>query len=180
MNTTETEYDGDKTVRWCVVQYKPQELDIAVTNLRRQDFDVFLPQIRERHRKGDRTVPMFPGYLFVAIDLTASGWLSIVGTKGVKRILTIRPDMPALLPRGWVESLKDKGVIDQFMDAMSFRKGDSVEIVSGPFEGHIAICKWTSERRIGVLFDCMGRESVLICNPNMLRAAEENIPRVVR
>ena len=30
------------TLRWCVVQTKPREEEIAVAHLRRQEFDVFI------------------------------------------------------------------------------------------------------------------------------------------
>jgi transcriptional antiterminator RfaH len=174
-----TQIDKPKK-RWCVVQTKPREEDIAVANLRQQQFDVFMPLLREHRRKEVKIVPMFPGYLFVAIDPTMLSWLPITGTRGVKRLMTSRFERPALLPRGWVEHLRDSGVLDLFKDALSFKKNDKVEFIAGPFEGHTATCAWNSELRVGVLFNCMGRESMVICEPKMLRMAKENIPHAVR
>ena len=167
-------------MRWCVIETKPREETVALTHLRRQNFEAYLPLLRESCRDQERIAPMFPGYAFVAIEPKARSWLPIASTRGVKRIITLRPDMPALLPVGWVESMRDQGVIDAFAEVLSFRKGDSVEFVAWPFEGYLATCKWTSERRIGVLFNRMGHESVLICDPKMLRLAKGNSVHAVR
>lgn len=166
--------------RWCVVQTRPREEQVAISNLGNQSFEVFMPLLREAGRTGTRLVAMFPGYLFVAIDPATSAWLSIASTRGVKRLITSRPDRPAFVPTGWVEELRSRGIVDAFTDALSFSKGDKVELIAGPFEGNIAVCKWTSERRIGVLFDCMGRESMLICEPKMLRLVKDKHPHAVR
>jgi transcriptional antiterminator RfaH len=155
--------------RWCVVQTKPREEEIAIAHLRRQGFDVFMPLLRERRRTESKIVPMFPGYVFVEIDPTALDWMPIASTRGVKRLMTTRPEKPALLPRHWVEELRDRGVLDMFTDALSFRKGDRVEFIAGPFEGHTAVCQWTSELRIGVLFECMGRDVSVLCDPKILK-----------
>lgn len=155
-----------ENTRWAVVQTKPREAEIAVAHLRRQGFEVFMPLLRERRRTEAKIVPMFPGYLFVGIG---DSWLSIASTRGVKRLITAAPDRPAYLPRGWVESLRDQGTLDLFTDALSFRRGDQVEFIAGPFEGHQATCKWTSEARIGVLFECMGREVSVLCDPKILK-----------
>src|SRR5437764_570859 len=114
-------------LRWCVVQTKPREEEIAVANLRNQAFDVFMPLLRDQRRLETKIVAMFPGYLFVAIDPTTLSWLPIVSTRGVRHLMTIRPEQPSLLPRGWVEDLRRRGVIDLFTDALSFRKGDHLE-----------------------------------------------------
>lgn len=155
--------------RWGVVQTKPREAEIAVANLRRQGYEVFMPLLRERHRTEAKIVPMFPGYLFVAIPSAGRAWQPIASTRGVKRIITAAPDRPAFVPRGWVESLRDQGTLDLFTDALSFRKGEAVEFIAGPFEGHRATCRWTSEARIGVLFECMGRELSVECDPKILK-----------
>lgn len=155
-----------EVTRWCVVQTKPREEELAVANLRRQGFEAFLPLLKERHKTEMRVVPMFPGYVFVAI---AKVWQPIASTRGVKRVITVTSDRPAFLPRGWVESLQEKGMLNLFDDALSFRKGEVVEFIAGPFEGHRATCKWTSEARVGVLLEFMGREVAAQCEPKILK-----------
>lgn len=158
----------DVVTRWAVIQTKPLAEEVAVANLRRQGFEVYMPLLRERRRQEAKIVPMFPGYLFVAIDPLTARWAPIASTRGVKRIITTKPERPALLPRGWVESLRARGVLDLFTDALSFRKGDRVMFIAGPFEGQMGVCKWTSEARIGVLFECMGRTVPIVCDAKSL------------
>jgi transcriptional antiterminator RfaH len=155
-----------ESTRWGVAQTKPREEELAVANLRRQGFEVFLPLLKERHKTEQRVVPMFPGYVFVAIGEL---WQPIASTRGVKRIITTKPDRPAFLPRGWVESLREQGTLDLFTDALAFKKGDQVEFIAGPFEGRTATCKWTSEARVGLLFDFLGRETVVQCEAKILK-----------
>lgn len=157
---------GSSKARWCVVQTKPREEEIAVAHLRRQSFEVFLPLLKERRGQEARIVPMFPGYVFVAITRY---WQPIASTRGVKRLITSGPDRPALLPEGWVEDLQRRGTLDLFLDALSFKKGDTVEFIAGPFEGQIGKCDWRSERRIGILLDMLGRSVSVECEPRLLK-----------
>jgi transcriptional antiterminator RfaH len=165
---------GNSSHRWCVVQTKPREEEIAVAHLRRQCFDVFLPLLKEpvvkNHRGQEaKIVPMFPGYLFVAIHPATTSWLPIASTRGVKRMITSGPERPALLPTGWVEELQRRGTLDLFIDALSFSRGDTVEFIAGPFEGHIGKCNWISERRVGLLLDLLGRTVPVDCEPRLLK-----------
>ena len=78
--------------RWYVAQSTPRKEGVAIQNLRNQGFDAYCPRVRRtrRHARKFSTVnePLFPGYVFVAIDVTEQPWRSINGTFGVTRILT--------------------------------------------------------------------------------------------
>jgi transcriptional antiterminator RfaH len=161
--------------RWCVVQTKPREEEVAVAHLRRQSFEVFMPLLRERKGTGAKVVPMFPGYVFVAIDLSTLAWLPIASTRGVKRLMTACFERPALLPLGWVEQMQAQGTLDMFTDSLSFKKGDKVEFIAGPFEGQVGVCQWTSERRVGLLLDMLGREVTVYSEPRMLKLNKDEI-----
>lgn len=159
--------------RWAVVQTKPREEEIAVAHLRRQSFDVFLPLLKERRGKEAKVVPMFPGYVFVAIG--PSPWQPIASTRGVKRVITVGQDRPAFLPSGWVEDLRSRGTLDLFIDALSFAKDEVVEFIAGPFEGKIGVCQWTSDRRVKLLLDMLGREVMVYAEPKLLRRVKEDL-----
>ncbi len=156
--------------RWAVVQTKPREEEIAVAHLRRQSFETFLPLLRERKGTEAKVAPMFPGYLFVSISTLC--WQPIASTRGVKRVITISPERPAFLPAGWVERLRDQGVIDLFTDSLSFKKGGKAEFIAGPFEGKIGTVQWTSERRVGLLIELLGREVLVDSEPRTLKRLE--------
>src|SRR5579859_6929063 len=94
---------------WYVVQTQANGEFRAAENLRRQGFDVYLPRYlkRRRHaRKVDFTAkPLFPRYLFVAIDIAAQRWRAIQSTFGVTSLISNGVD-PAVLSDGIVNGLK--------------------------------------------------------------------------
>jgi len=162
--------------RWCVVQTKPREEEIAVAHLRRQHFDVYLPLLRERKGQEARVVPMFSGYVFVAIDPDASTWVRVFSIRGVKTLMTTSYGNPAMLPIGWVESLRAKGVLDMFTDSLSFKKDDQVEFIAGPFEGRPGKVQWTSERRVKLLLEMLGREVTVYAEPKTIKLTKPVAP----
>jgi transcriptional antiterminator RfaH len=168
-------------MRWCVAQTKLHEEDIAIANLKKQSFQTFFPLLREHRGKETKLVPMFPKYLFVQINIDELGWLSINSTRGIKRLLTSCIDRPSLLPEGWVEDLMGQGgVLDLFMDASAFAKGDQVEFIDGPFKGHTGVCQWSSEKRVGLLLSLLGRETMILSESRTLRLAPKREPALVR
>lgn len=162
-------------MRWCVVQTKPREEEIAVAHLRRQSFEVYLPLLRERRGLEAKVVPMFPGYLFVALRPGTFDHLPISSTRGVKRLMTTTVERPAFLPTGWVERLRDAGTLDLFADSLSFTKGEQLQFIAGPFEGKIGTCQWTSDRRVKLLLEMLGREVTVYSEPKMLKRLTEPV-----
>ncbi len=75
----------------------------AAQNLIRQGFEIYLPRYlkRRRHaRKIDFTAkPLFPRYMFVAIDVATQRWRSIQSTFGVSHLIS-NGDDPATVPAG--------------------------------------------------------------------------------
>src|SRR5262245_9544857 len=94
--------------QWCVVHTQPRGELRAEHNLRMQNYTVFAPTLSKSVRHARQTkisqVPLFPGYLFVLLDLSCDRWLNINGTHGVSHIVTMR-ERPLPLPDGLVEAL---------------------------------------------------------------------------
>src|SRR5204862_6442445 len=92
--------------RWYVVQTQVNGEAKAAQNLLRQGYDIYLPRYlkRRRHaRKTDFTAkPLFPRYMFVAIDIATQRWRSIQSTFGVSRLVSNGVD-PAMVPAGVVD-----------------------------------------------------------------------------
>ena len=81
---------------WMVAQIRPGQTDRAITNLRRQSFDVFCPMERRPTggsipKRSKPVSPLFPGYIFVKSRVDASPWQKINSTYGVSRLL-MSPD----------------------------------------------------------------------------------------
>ena len=80
--------------RWYVVHTRPHQERRAEANLLRQGYRAWLPQMERsrRHARRIETVrtPLFPGYLFVELDIAREAWCAINGTFGVRRARSVR------------------------------------------------------------------------------------------
>lgn len=147
---------------WYLAQLKPNSLAVARRNLERQGFPVFVPQRLETRRVGGRfraaPCPLFPGYVFVALDPHVPGWRAINSTLGVARLVTFG-SRPAAVPRGLVEQLAlscDEG--DVLLPQEALAPGDTVRLTGGPFAGLLAEVERTqADRRVWVLLEVMGQ-----------------------
>lgn len=158
---------------WLLVQYKPNSHRLAVTNLERQGFDVFLPMTEVTKRQGarflTRMTPLFPGYLFVAADVDTSGWRKINNTLGVSRIVTTR-DTPSKAPDTLVQSLKSRcDATGKIVPNTNFAPGDNVEIVHGPLSEFVGtVEKIDPQQRVWILLEIMGQTSRVRLDPDHL------------
>src|ERR1700712_2882696 len=104
--------------RWYVVQTQPNAENKAVTHLNRQGFSTYLPRYlkRRRHARKVDTVaaPLFPNYLFVAIDLAGQGWRSIRSTVGVSRLLC-HGDTPSIVTDSVLSALRAREDAEGFI-----------------------------------------------------------------
>ena len=91
---------------WYVVHTRPNSETKADLNLRRQGFSTYLPryQRQRRHARKIEIVarPLFPRYLFVALDLAFDQWRSIQSTFGISQII-LAGEKPRPLPDGVVD-----------------------------------------------------------------------------
>src|SRR5262249_55482167 len=104
--------------RWYVVQTQPHAENRALQHLERQGYRTYLPRYlkRRRHARRVETVaaPLFPRYLFVAVDLASQRWRSIQSTVGVAR-LVCNGEAPAMVAGDVVAGLKRRENADGFV-----------------------------------------------------------------
>jgi transcriptional antiterminator RfaH len=151
--------------RWYVVHTRPNAEILALENLRRQSFEAFLPRHKRRRVHARRIDiverPLFPRYLFVALDMAAAPWRSILGTFGVSDLLR-RGGAPASVPSAIVEALKaDEAArrFDAVEPARLWRPGDPIRVLAGPFADLAGKFHALAEsERVVVLLDLLGRE----------------------
>lgn len=151
--------------RWYVAYTQPQAERGATRHLKRQGFDAYLPLCRRirRHARREESVlrPLFPRYVFVALDLQADRWRSVNGTVGVSR-LVCQGERPAALPGGVVESLRDGEIDDGVVplsQLMLFDPGARLRVLDGAFAGQTGIYQaMTAAERVVLLFDLIGRQ----------------------
>lgn len=151
--------------KWYLVQLKPNGFKRAVINLERQGVVTFMPMISKRVCSGKRyhnkSVPLFPGYIFIRGEGVALQWRSINSTLGVKKAVSFGNQAPQQLPDQLISGLKLR--CDQencLLPPTDLKIGEQVKIISGPFADYIATIETiSSTTRLGILFDCLGWET---------------------
>ena len=149
--------------RWFVARVLPHQENRAQFNLHRLGFRSFVPRLRRtiRHarRLRDTLQPLFPGYIFIIIDLSKHRWRSVNGTFGVASLI-MGAEHPRPVPRGVVEGLvvscESSGAV-RLDDGLEV--GQKVRILSGPFAETLCRLAHLDERgRVRVLLEIMGME----------------------
>ena len=154
---------------WCVAHTQPLKEIQAQQNLMDQGFEVYLPRfkkIRRHARRVDEVLaPLFPRYLFVNIDLDATPWRSINGTRGVSYLLMTDDIHPAHIQDEIILDLKaqeiSEGVVP-IKSLITFVKGDTVRIIDGAFKDHAATFDTLDDKgRVKLLLTFLGRETTI-------------------
>jgi len=166
------------SARWYVVQTQVNGEAKAAQNLRRQGYDIYLPRYlkRRRHaRKVDFTAkPLFPRYMFVAIDMASQRWRSIQSTIGVAR-LVCNGDDPAAVPGGVVPALRaredDEGFVRLNLKP-TFASGDKVRVLAGAFIDNTGLFNELADHdRVSILLDILGRKVRVLLDADLVGAA---------
>lgn len=151
--------------QWFVAQVKPNQSELAKINLGRQGIDYFMPEMVRNlptsiGRKSKR-VALFPGYMFVSLDLSSSTWAKVRSTRGISRLVTFGSRMPFPLPTGFVEDLQSVAEQTGFIPTEpNVTEGSLVRVVRGPFADFIGeVQKLDDEQRAWLLLDFLGQKS---------------------
>ena len=130
-------------MNWYAVQTQPNRENLAVSHLKRQGFDVWLPLIERiiRHARQTKRVrrPLFPGYLFIEADLEHQDLSVIRSTLGC--IAFLRHGVrPALVPSQVLASIKEAEDVlhGRFEINQGFTLGNKYELMEQGFNGHTA------------------------------------------
>lgn len=143
-------------------------------NLQRQGFSFYNPLMKERVKLkrgiGWRTVQLFSNYLFVEI---IDQWRSVKSTRGISQLLMSEKEIPAVVSESYITWLRtfadDDGLIT--FNQSKFKRGDEVQIKSGPFA--YSICQFdglSSRDRVFVLLSMLGTQRRIEMNEENLIA----------
>ena len=128
---------------WLCVMCKTQQENIAKDNLTRQGFTVYLPMAPKRGRKKGRNTTnfkaMFPGYLFIEVDLEYQDLSVIRSTIGCIAFLR-QGARPVLVPNQVMVSIKEAedALHGKFEIHQNFTPGSKYELMEQGFNGHTA------------------------------------------
>ncbi len=166
--------NSEERADWFLAQLKPNCGQIAKRNLERQGFQIFLPHQEETTRhKGKFTTklkPLFPGYIFVALDVLRGRWRAVNSTHGVTHLVSFG-GKPTTVPTDIILSLMRRCDADAILlPPPTLSAGDNVHLTSGPFADFVATVEQISpDKRVWVLLDLMGRQTRLAVGADSLR-----------
>jgi len=149
-------------LQWYVIGAKLRREQFAQEQLARREVVTFLPRIVEPLRFDGRSViaPLFPGYLFVRIDIEEQ-YCDVVWTPGVRKFIGFGT-MPSPVDDAVVEFLQERTGEEGILRAMPvFHSGDRVRITHGPLEGLVGIIEspGCGRGRVRVLMELLRRQT---------------------
>lgn len=148
---------------WAAAQIHGQHERLALHCLKLAGFTTWLPRIRERRivqgRRRIVTPALFPGYLFVVIELQ---WSSVRYCPGVTR-LVMDGERPARVPDRVIEELRERevdGVVKLPEPPPRLRPGGRVRVTAGALKGlHGLYVGRNGHERVHVLMALLGGQS---------------------
>jgi transcriptional antiterminator RfaH len=165
-------------LRWFVVQTQSNREIKAAHHLERQSFQIYLPRYLKRRSHARKIeivpAPLFPGYMFVAIDMETQRWRAIQSTVGVLRLVA-NGDEPAPVPLAIIDAMRqredDKGFVT-IEQGPAFKQGDKVRILAGAFTDTPGLFDALADReRVAILLDLLGRKVRVKIDANIVVAA---------
>ena len=151
--------------RWYVASTHPRAEPRALWHLKNQGFGAYLPRYLKRRTHARRTemvqAPLFPGYLFIDMDVASTRWRAIRSTIGIRHLIC-RGDDPVPVPTGVVEDIRARESEDGVVPVPvppPFARGEAVEVREGPFRDQVGFFECVNDdERITVLLDLLGRQ----------------------
>jgi transcriptional antiterminator RfaH len=147
---------------WYLVHTKPRQEQTARLNLERQGYGVYLPLAKVLRRRGARRVatlgPLFPRYLFVALDLANDNAAPIRSTVGVSALVRFGQEVTPV-PEKLVAALHEREAPDgvHHWASQQVAPGERVRIAAGKLQGYEGIFLARSGReRATVLIELLG------------------------
>ena len=164
--------------RWYLVQTRPCSEAQAATHLERQGFEIYFPRYLKsrRHARRVETVaaPLFPRYMFVAIDMAVQRWRAVQSTIGVARLVCLG-ESPTEVPNSVIDDLKrghdGRGFV-QLPTARAFKLGEEIRVLDGVFSSYLGLFeRMTDGQRVAILLDLLGRKVRVVLDADAIIAA---------
>ena len=159
-------------LRWYLIHTKPSGENLALANLERQRYEVYLPRVvqtvRRAGQRHERVGPLFPRYLFLRLNEGEQAMGPVASTVGVTGIVRFGSKY-TVVPDGVVQDLQARA--DPHTGLHSLKcgpkptPGSTVRLVLGPFDGLEGVFeREAGADRVIVLLRLLGQNSA-VCVP---------------
>ena len=141
---------------WYLLKSKPRQENVAVDNLQNQNYRTYCPKVIINNK----TVILFPGYIFIQLDKKTQNWSPIKSTKGVSNFVKFGLNF-ARVPNNVIEFIKtnELSTKDKIINLNNFKPGENVRITDGMFKNCVAIFKsFKSDDRVILLINLLGQQ----------------------
>ena len=151
---------------WYLVYCKARQEDAAAKALEEQGYIVYLPKLKVRKRRASGVIhveePLFPRYLFVAVEGEEQSIGPVQYTRGVQNLVKFGTVILPI-PERIVLDLKEEEDPDtgfHRLELPGLELGDAVHIRSGAFAGMEGIFQARSgKHRVVVLLSILGQQA---------------------
>lgn len=150
---------------WFVVRTRVRSEGFVAAQAEAFGAEVYLPRIAigrdwRSAEHTDLTEPLFPGYLFVRLDL-AEHFRRISRSPGVRGFLSFGDDRPVPVEADIIAGLQERSPGGVFRPRDPFRPGAAVQVLSGPLAGLLGIVDrpLTGSGRVSVLLRILARQT---------------------
>ena len=144
---------------WYLIKTKPKQEKIAVLNLHNQNYHVYCPIAIINNK----TVVLFPGYLFIHLDETLENWSPIKSTKGVLNFVRFGLSYAKISDKV-IDFIKknELNTAERAKNISDFKLGDTVQITEGVFKNCVAIFNSIkSDERVILLLNILGQQQTI-------------------
>jgi transcriptional antiterminator RfaH len=145
---------------WAAARVVPRQERLALHCLGLAGFEIYLPRLRElrivRGRRVEHQPPLFPGYLFIWVELQ---WSRARWSPGISTLI-MNGTAPARVPDAVITELRSREGSDGLIvlpKPRGLRRGDQVRIMAGVFAGQSGLYAGMRPRdRVAVLLSLLG------------------------
>ena len=146
---------------WYALRSKPHKENMLFGQLKAHGIETYFPVLRVKpvNPRSRKERPYFPGYVFIHVDLAEQGFTSLNLLPGASGLVAFGGE-PGAIPDQLIDAIRQH--VEKINRAggerlAGLKKGDRVQIESGPFAGYEAIfdASLVGSERVRVLLQLM-------------------------
>ena len=163
--------------KWLVAYTKPRQEQVALQNLERQNFEVYLPRYKKFKSTETSPVPvfepMFPRYILFRPSQPEPSIESVRSTKGISHVVRFGFD-PGVVSANMVtaiqafEAEQNLATLDQMTH---FKAGQKVKLKNVALGNMVGLVQSVSAKRVAVLLEILGRPTLVQLDHHQLEAS---------